>query len=311
VSHFSVVSRTRAEARPAFQELSHPVPVTPAEREIGLRSKRYFDSTLKRRTPWLIKNRQVRLLAAVEPGDGERSGRELITADDLEREQISPLLASVLFTFKRIEDKLPDFTGRSYNLFRNYWGINASYHQWGLEESQHSDAIGLILEATGHFTLAELDGDYYDNLQRTWELPFSTPRQMVLYAAFQEQLTYLAYQSLARRADEEGAPLVGQLMLLIARDEAYHGGGYRAFARIFAELDLDGTIEDALHVARNFRMPAQHLMRNRRKDSVDIVRVGAFSKELVSEGTILKVLRGFKFVPEEMALAATAAYWAD
>ena len=51
----------------------------------------------------------------------------------------SPLLASVLFTFERIEDKLPDYTGLSYDLFRNVWRINTSYHQWGYEEQQHSE----------------------------------------------------------------------------------------------------------------------------------------------------------------------------
>jgi hypothetical protein len=219
------------------------------------------------------------------------------------------LLASVLFTFKRIEDKLPDYTGRSYDLFRNIWGINASYHQWGYEEQQHSDAIALILSATDNLSRSEQEADYYDGLSQTWELPFETGRQMVIYAAFQEQLTHLAYLALSRRAVEEDAPLVARIIQVIAQDEAYHGGGYRAFSRIYAELDLEGTVNDALYVARNFRMPAQHLMRHRRRDSIDIVRVGAFSRELVTEGTLLKVLRGLRFVPDEQAKAVAREYW--
>jgi acyl-[acyl-carrier-protein] desaturase len=311
---FSTQPTGHADPRPGFHEGSLVVQITAEERELGIRTKRLFDARLKRRTPWLIKDGCISLARPLHLAQAEASRLNnggAIRADDVHREQISALLASVLFTFKRIEDKLPDFSGRSYGLFRNIWGINASYHQWSVEENQHSDALALILEATGHLSHEAIEADYYDNLTRTWEVPFATPRQMVLYAAFQEQLTHLSYESLAKRAVEEGAPLIGQVMQLVSQDEAYHGGGYRAFARVFAELDLQGTIEDALHVAANFRMPAQHLMRNRRRDSVDIVRVGAFSKQLVSESTIYHVLRGLRFVPEHLARQAAARYWSS
>jgi hypothetical protein len=303
-----------ADSKPAFHEASSVLQITPEERELGIRTKRLFDARLKRRTPWLIKDGCISLARPVHLAEAEASvlnSGGTIRADDVRHEQISALLASVLFTFKRIEDKLPDFTGRSYGLFRNIWGINTSYHQWSFEENQHSDALALILEATGHLSQQAIEADYYENLTRTWDIPFATPRQMVLYAAFQEQLTHLSYESLAKRAVEENAPLIGQIMQLVSQDEAYHGGGYRAFARVFADLDLEGTIQDALHVAANFRMPAQHLMRDRRRDSVDIVRVGAFSKQLVSESTIYHVLRGLRFVPEHLARQAAASYWSN
>lgn len=282
-----------------FDETSHVVSIAPEEREVGVRTKRYFDRTLKRRRPWVIKAGRIDVL---------KSGA-CVHTDGLANERITPLLGSVLLTFKRIEDKLPDFSGRSTGLFRNIWGINHSYHQWAVEEAQHSDALALVLERTGQFSQAELDDDYYDNLARTWEPPFPTARQMTLYAAFQEQLTSLNYHALARRATEEDAPTVAEVLTLIAQDEAYHGGGYRAFSRIYADLDLEGTVADALHVARNFRMPAQHLMRNPRRNSIEIVRVGAFSKEMVSQETIYKVLSGLRFVPEADARAAAEAYW--
>jgi hypothetical protein len=132
---------------------------------------------------------------------------------------------------------------------------------------------------------------------------------MVVYAAFQEQLTSLAYHALAKRALEEGAPTVATIMTLIAQDEAYHGGGYRAFSRIFAEVDLPRTVADAEHVARNFRMPAQHLIRDGNQRGIDIIRVGAFNRELVSEETIYKVLKGLGFVPMDRARKVADAYW--
>jgi hypothetical protein len=306
-----------AAAPPDFDETTREVPITAEERTIGLKTKSYFDRTLKRTAPWLIKNGQIRVLRqSPSPIQGEAEAprasaatRGQISTDALEREVVSPLLGSVMFTFKRIEDKLADFSGRSYDLFRNVWGINNSYHQWSFEENQHSDALSLILERTGHLTRARIEDDYYDNLARTWEPPFPTARHMVLYAAFQEQLTSLNYQALAKRALEEDAPTVAQILTLIAQDEAYHGGGYRAFSRIYAEVDLDGTIADAMHVGGNFRMPAQHLMRDRNRNSVEIVRVGAFSKALVSEETIYRVLQGLGFVPDQLARQVADQYW--
>jgi hypothetical protein len=73
----------------------------------------------------------------------------IIPTEQLAAEQISPLLASVLLTSKRIEDKLADYSGWGHTLFRNFWGINNSYHQWSFEENQHSDALGLVLERLG------------------------------------------------------------------------------------------------------------------------------------------------------------------
>jgi hypothetical protein len=301
---------------PDFDETSRQVLITPEERAIGIQTKCYFDRTLKRTAPWLIKNAQIRVLQpSAAPALRETNSLDtpfaprMIAVEALEREKLSPLLGSVMFTFKRIEDKLADFSGRSYDLFRNVWGINNSYHQWSFEENQHSDALGLILERTGHLTQDELQEDYYSNLARTWEPPFPTARQMVLYAAFQEQLTSLNYRALAKRAVEEDAPTVAEIMTLIAQDEAYHGGGYRAFSRIYAESDLPGTIADAVHVGTNFRMPAQHLMRDQKRNSVEIVRVGAFSKELVSEETIYRVLKGLGFVPDTLARQAADQYW--
>jgi hypothetical protein len=231
-----------------------------------------------------------------------------IEIDQLSHEVISLLLASVLLTFKRIEDKLSDFGGRSYDLFRNIWGIHNSYHQWSYEENQHSDALAVVLEATGHISRPLLEDDYYHNLSQTWELPFKTARQMALYAVFQEQLTSLSYEALGRRAIAEDAPTVAEVMTLIAHDEAYHGGGYRGFCRIFADSDLEGTIADAVHVARHFRMPAQHLMRDTKRNSIEIVRVGAFSKKLVSEGTLYAVLKGLGFVPDYLARQVVEDY---
>ena len=52
-----------------------------------------------------------------------------------------------------------------------------------------------------------------------------------------------------------------------------------------------------------------NVMRDQKRNSVEIVRVGAFSKELVSEETIYKVLKGLGFVPDVLARQAADTYW--
>src|ERR1700730_3545494 len=115
---------------PDFDETSHHIPITAEERVIGIKTKSYFDRTLKRTTPWLIKNAQIRILqptAAPGPREADPLAAPLQPLQPsrlspraaLEKEAISPLLWSVMFTLKRIEDKLADFSGGSYDLFRN------------------------------------------------------------------------------------------------------------------------------------------------------------------------------------------------
>src|ERR1700687_5337583 len=63
-----------AAPRPDFDETSRQIPITAEERLIGIKTKAYFDRTLKRTTPWLIKNAQIRILlptAAPRPREAD------------------------------------------------------------------------------------------------------------------------------------------------------------------------------------------------------------------------------------------------
>jgi hypothetical protein len=50
-------------------------------------------------------------------------------------------------------------------------------------------------------------------------------------------------------------------------------------------------------------------MRDQKRNSIEIIRVGAFSKELVAEDTIYRVLKGLGFVPDSLARQAANSYW--
>lgn len=306
-------------AHPGFNNHTERVEITPQEKAIGLKTMRYYTRRLHRQLPWVIKNGQISIEKRdLSPTGLERSPgspklpdlrQRVILTDGLEKEQISDILAAVVADFKWVEDKLADFTGRASGVFRNIWGIQRSYLQWGHEEGQHSDAAGLILIRTGHASLEDIEEDYYKNLSQTWEPAYPTARQNVVYATFQEKMTSHTYDALSKRALAEDAPITSEIFKLIAHDEAYHGGGYRMFTEAFAEDDLQGTIDDIMLVAATFRMPAQNLLLNPRKALLDARRVGAFTRDLVAERTIYEVLKAFDFLPDHLARQAADNYW--
>lgn len=307
------------ELRSGFNDHSEPVLITPQQELIGRKTFDIYAGKLHRQFRWLIKEGKIAVRKASSLEQQVEHGEEvpdlqdidtgIIITDGLEKEQISSTLAAVVLDFKRVEDKLSDFTGRGSQEFRNYWGIQRSHLQWGHEEGQHSDADGLIVEATGHATHQELADDYYRNLHQTWEQPFPTVREVIAYTVLQELMTSHTYHALAREAMKQGAPTVAQVLRLIATDEAYHYGGYKEFLWVFAEQDLAGTITDTIHVAENFRMPAQNLLPDPKRSLMNAVRVGAFSKELVSEDTLYKGLKALRFIPEPLARQTANNYW--
>ncbi len=304
-----------------FNDSTRHIDITDQERAIGITTHRLFVGKLKRLPPWFIRggdNPSIQIVKGLSPSELEQNPlfEQLpilrfpsIILEPMAREPISPSLARVIYNFKRVEDKLADYTGRANQTFRNYWGIMNSYNQWGFEENQHSEALGLILAMTGQMPIDEQEAQYYDNLAQTWEQPFATPRQMVVYAAFQERMTSLTYKGLRDHALKNGAPTMAEILGLISHDEAYHGGGYTKFAQVFYEIDPNGTIADTLYVAERFRMPAQNLTAEPKADLMATFRVGAYSKDMVSQGTILKTLLGLGYIDPDLAKKTADNYW--
>ncbi len=311
-----------AVVHPRFNDKSRDFIITPEDRFVGPKSLELFKTTLIRPVPWNIKDGVIEVEGVEDPIQSAimRShgfpGRGfpgefrpyVIVTEDLDKEVISEELANVIAQFKTIEDFLPDFMGRATDLFRGNIGISASYNQWGREELQHSLAAGLILERTGHKTAQQLAEDQMASLLRTWELPFPTGRQIVLYAAFQEMQTRDAYNSLSKRAEAEGALTVAGILKLIGKDEGYHGFGYREFAKIYHEFDPEGTVDDAVHVATNFKMPALNLIPDPDKKGLrSAMEVGVYGGDM-GERTMYMALKQLGFVPENKARDAAKTY---
>lgn len=294
--------------RPPFNDASHVVDISAHDREVGRRTNELFTRQLIRPLPWDFRDGRITVTNAFKeaafksqiPGADYVPGllvKDIVT-DGLSGETISPQLARVVGLFKMVEDKLPDYMGRGLEAARGFSGLNRSHIQWGREELQHSLAAGLILEQTGHKTAGELDAEYQENLTHTWEQPFPSTREMIVYAVFQERQTNLGYNAVAKRAEEEGAPITRDILHLISKDEAYHHAGYREYVRIFHELDPEGTKADVLNVAANYRMPALNLYQDPLRASRDLFKVGAYSRDMETHQVLVPVLKALGFVNE-------------
>src|SRR5262249_4320361 len=93
-----------------------------------------------------------------------------------------------------------------------------------------------------------------------WELPFETPRQMMVYTTFQELSTGLNYKNLRRKAIEQNDSALATALSFIARDESAHYQFFQDGVKLYLKEDRDGTLEDIRKVLEQFRMPAQDLI---------------------------------------------------
>ncbi len=311
-------------AGPPFSEEAHPVEITPEQKAFGLETNRIYEGQFKRSTPWMVKDGRVLYFRPIQvkpnedpliiqsEDDVRRYGVitvDEISGEDLAREQITKDVAAVLRIFKRVEDNLPDFSRHAALALRNVKGVNRSYYQWSREEAEHSNVAGLILLATGHSTQEELDNDYYKTQANTWEPPFETPIENLIYAMFQEGNTHGNYIALAKILEGQGAVKCAYAIKQVASDEAFHRASYRRYVEAYARLHPQETEESALNVAWNFRMPALHLMRHRMRDTVRVVRTIGYNKEEV-ENLLRRGLKDLSsFVNQDRAEEVVRGYW--
>jgi len=320
-----------------FNQDSRQVEVTPEEAYLGRKTRELFDTKLERVTPWLVANGGIFVLdpnkkatsliptalkdLEAEEKTAEQEGKESpnlkflqsislyeLPIARLQGEHLDPLTLQALSTFGGIEHKLQDFLKHAFSQFRNVRGFVDMYSQWGKEEGSHGKAIDLTRMAIGDKTREEIDAEYDQRLTTTWEAPFVTTRQMIIYAYLQEAMTSQNYLALARRAEKDGSPTTKQILRLIAGDESFHASGYHEVVEIMHDIDPEGTKRDALAVAFNFEMPAQHLMNDPKSDALSIVKSGAFNKKMATD-VIYKALKGLRFITEEEARFVADNYW--
>jgi acyl-[acyl-carrier-protein] desaturase len=139
-------------------------------------------------------------------------------------------------------------------------------------------------------TPAEISAFADTVLQNEWQLPFETPRQMMVYTVFQELSTGLNYKNLRRKAIEQHDPALATALSFVARDESAHYQFFQDGVKLYLKEDRDGTLRDIQHVLENFRMPAQDLIPNWEVRGKTIVGEKVFSDRIFYRDIMRPVL---------------------
>ncbi|HVY44313.1 MAG TPA: acyl-ACP desaturase [Minicystis sp.] len=164
-------------------------------------------------------------------------------------------LALCAETFCSVEMYLPDYVAGGINCVRKYFGQAWFQANWGYEESKHSLALMQYLVRSGKRTeeqAYDLQNRIFD---KTWDLPFTTPRQMTFYGCVQEMATFVIYVKHRERAAAENDECLRTIYDYIARDEIAHTRFYQGVIKVLLEEDRVGTLADMAHVFANFKMP--------------------------------------------------------
>jgi acyl-[acyl-carrier-protein] desaturase len=157
---------------------------------------------------------------------------------------------------------VPDYSSKGLELVRSRFGMAWFQTCWAFEESRHGLVFREYLIRSGLRTEADVEALEASLFAKAWRLPFVTPRQMACYGALQEGATYIAYKHQKDKARAAGDTALEAMFHLVGRDEAAHGGFYRAIIELELAQERQPTIADLAEVLTNFKMPGADLIPN-------------------------------------------------
>jgi acyl-[acyl-carrier-protein] desaturase len=157
---------------------------------------------------------------------------------------------------------VPDYSSKGLELVRSRFGAAWFQTCWAFEESRHGLVFREYLTRSGLRTEAEVEALEASVFAKVWKLPFETPRRMACYGALQEGATYVAYKLQRDKARGAGDSVLEARFHLFGRDEAAHGGFYRAMIQLELSQDRGATIADLADVLSGFKMPGDGLITN-------------------------------------------------
>ena len=209
-------------------------------------------------------------------------------------------IAYIVEAFTAVEIYLPDYTSKILHLVRSSRGRAWFQANWGYEESKHSMALEKWMVTSGSRTEQEVN-DYADALlQKEWDMPFNTPRQMMVYTTMQElatQLNYRRLQVLAREAKDEA--LVTTLQL-IGRDEAAHHKFFKDGVKLLLQDDRDSALADIQIVLQQFKMPAIDIIGEWKSYLSAIMELDLFSPRLYLTDVVQPILKAWDVTRAEL-----------
>lgn len=172
----------------------------------------------------------------------------------------SDTTAFIVESFTAVEMFLPDYTHKIMELVRKSRGRAMFQANWGYEESKHSMVLEEWLIRSGKRTEEQVREFEKQLLGAEWDLPFESPRQMIIYTMIQEMATGLNYTNLRRRVEDEGDEALARTLRWVSSDESAHYNFFRKGVKAYLQLEPDETVADIKFVFQNFVMPAQALI---------------------------------------------------
>lgn len=160
---------------------------------------------------------------------------------------------------------VPDYSSNGLQMVRSMFGMAWFQTCWAFEESRHSLVFREYLTRSGLRSEAEFAALEAGTLSKSWKLPYETPRQMACYGALQEGATYIAYKLQKDKFRCAGDKVLEAIFHFVGRDEAAHGGFYRAVVQLELSRDREGTVADLADVLSTFKMPGDGLIPNYRE----------------------------------------------
>lgn len=160
---------------------------------------------------------------------------------------------------------VPDYSAQGLELVRSRFDMACFQTRWAFEESRHGMVFREYLSRSGLRSESEIDAIESSVCGNAWKLPFGTPRQMACYGALQEGATYVAYKLQKDKARDAGDTVLEAIFHLVGRDEAAHGGFYRAIVELELAQEREATVADLAKVLSGFKMPGDALIANYRE----------------------------------------------
>lgn len=221
--------------------------------------------------------------------------------DKLDVSKTTATTAQCIETFCAEEMYVPDYSSNGLQLTRSMFGLAWFQTCWAFEESRHGLVFREYLTRSGLRSEAEFAALEAVTFAKAWSLPFKTARQMACYGALQEGATYMAYKAQKEKARCAGDTVLEAIFHYVGRDEAAHGGFYRAMVELELAHDRAGTIFDLAYVLSNFKMPGDGLIPNYQER---LRASGAgISTRVFLEHVVLPTLKTIGTSREELKLA--------
>ena len=212
----------------------------------------------------------------------------------------NPSVVKIVQAYMAVELFLPDYTSKILHLVRSSRGRAWFQANWGYEESKHSLALEMWLTKSGSRTDEQIRQFEEEILGREWNLPYSTPLEMMVYTTFQEFATSLNYRGLRKFVSQSPDEALDKVLILLSRDETGHFEFFKNGVLLFMEKDRDSVLDAVNHVIRTFQMPAQTLIPEWDEPDKLIRELGIFDDRIYMRDVVKPVLKALGISSDEL-----------